>query len=1204
MATDIDVINLKINIDTSSTSEGISALDRVTKSLNDLKEISKGGANLTAVNNQLNKFNETLQKLSENTDVIDKLRGYFTEMASSGMMLAPIIENLSSQISQLYGALGLVNYKTDEANNYARSLSKITEEQNKSNNAVDKGSFSYQKFTNTLVYTQLKMQLLLKTVMTVGRKMLTYINDMSSYMENIALFNVAMGQYAEKAGEYAYKVEETLGIDPSSWMRSQAIIANMSTGFGIGSENAYKMSDAMTKLSYDMSAFFNVDQQSTMSAIQSGLNGQKIALQRYGFAIGEASIQQQAYKQGIRESVSELSEGVKAQLRYNAIIEQANKMGIMGALSREITTPANALRILSQQFTMLGRTIASVFIPILTTVIPYLIAFAQVLGNVISLLATWLGFNLPKIEGSWSGLSNTFKDVGTNVGGIGDNAGKSTNKVKKLKEELKGLASFDELHVLTPDREQDMPSSSGSVGGGAGGGGLGLTTPDLDLGEYGDFLGDVQNKVNELIPSMEKLLSIIGLVGATLGTFVIASKVAGFISGLANAMGLFGDNAELSAIKSRNFSSGLTLVIAGLVALASAFTISLFQWNELSTLGKIGVVVLGMVGGAMVAVGVSALAMGTSIATAISVATLGIGAVIGLVVTLVGAIGNMIMRNNEASASVRDLDSANAKLEETLTTLTNAQTNNISAIEGYEKAIKELNQAQNETGLSGEELYKSVQSGVLTFENMTEEQRKVYKSYINVQGATDNLKASNEELAVAIKETTLAELDHGVALAHSTGDYKTYKTAVMDAFNSGKISAEEAQDALNKAMSNMSYDTAETFKEDIPEYIKSGLDSTAYSDTWSKFTMSFDVFTSGISEGWNSFWGGTSEAVSSGLETARSFAESSISGITSKIGELGGNIGTTFENVKVDVGNKWEEVKQGFGDKIEEMESGFGTFTDNLSLGWENIKSNAGNKWEEVKEGFGTKIEEMKSGFGIFKEDLSTGWSNIQLGASTKWEEVKEGFGTKVEEMKNKLGGFVPSVAENFEKVRNSVETIWGKVTGWLFTTWDKTWNNITGLFSRGGEIFKGFTDGFSKVFKEVVNNIIQGINTVISKPIEFINGILNSIRATNIMGFEPFAGLWGYNPIVFHKIPRYEKGTNYVPETGIALLHEGETVIPREQGKEFKMEKNHFNEESLSVLKDLLSVAIEIYEKDNTVVVEKEDTVALQQRRLKTIGG
>ncbi len=32
------------------------------------------------------------------------------------------------------------------------------------------------------------------------------------------------------------------------------------------------------------------------------------------------------------------------------------------------------------------------------------------------------------------------------------------------------------------------------------------------------------------------------------------------------------------------------------------------------------------------------------------------------------------------------------------------------------------------------------------------------------------------------------------------------------------------------------------------------------------------------------------------------------------------------------------------------------------------------------------------------------------------------------------------------------------------------------------------------------------------------------------------------------HKIPSYKEGTNYVPETGPAILHEGEAVVPKEK--------------------------------------------------------
>ena len=101
-------------------------------------------------------------------------------------------------------------------------------------------------------------------------------------------------------------------------------------------------------------------------------------------------------------------------------------------------------------------------------------------------------------------------------------------------------------------------------------------------------------------------------------------------------------------------------------------------------------------------------------------------------------------------------------------------------------------------------------------------------------------------------------------------------------------------------------------------------------------------------------------------------------------------------------------------------------------------------------------------------------------------------------------------------------------------------------MFSAGGKIFTGVVEGIAGVFKTIVNAIIKGINKVIRIPFDTINGILNFIRNTNILGFSPFLGLWGQNPLPVPQIPTLNVGTNYVEGEGLAYLHEGEAVVPK----------------------------------------------------------
>ena len=49
-----------------------------------------------------------------------------------------------------------------------------------------------------------------------------------------------------------------LGLDVSQVMRNMGFFNQISTGFGLASDEAYKMSETLTQISYDISSFFNL----------------------------------------------------------------------------------------------------------------------------------------------------------------------------------------------------------------------------------------------------------------------------------------------------------------------------------------------------------------------------------------------------------------------------------------------------------------------------------------------------------------------------------------------------------------------------------------------------------------------------------------------------------------------------------------------------------------------------------------------------------------------------------------------------------------------------------------------------------------------------------------------------------------------------------------------------------------------------------
>lgn len=315
-----------------------------------------------------------------------------------------------------------------------------------------------------------------------------WIRESNAYQENLNLFTVAMGKYANEAKKYAETVSAAMGIDPSAWMRNEGIFMTLISGFGNTEEAAYKMSKNLTQLGYDLSSFFNISVADAMQKLQSGISGELEPLRRLGYDLSQTKLQQIAFNNGITQSVASMSQAQKAQLRYVAIMAQVTKA--QGDMSRTLEAPANQLRILQAASTQAARALGNMFIPALNAVLPYAIAFLNVIRTVANSIATLFGFTLTTVDYSGlDGATSSMEDLERATSGAGGAA-------KALKNYLMGI---DELNVIQPDA-----GGGGGGGGGASGGGFG----NLQLPEY-TFMDVISDKVKQIEDKIKSLFTFL-----------------------------------------------------------------------------------------------------------------------------------------------------------------------------------------------------------------------------------------------------------------------------------------------------------------------------------------------------------------------------------------------------------------------------------------------------------------------------------------------------------------------------------------------------------------------------------------------------------------------------------------------------------------------------------------------------------------------
>jgi len=213
----------------------------------------------------------------------------------------------------------------------------------------------------------------------------------------------------------------------------------------------------------------------------------------------------------------------------------------------------------------------------------------------------------------------------------------------------------------------------------------------------------------------------------------------------------------------------------------------------------------------------------------------------------------------------------------------------------------------------------------------------------------------------------------------------------------------------------------------------------------------------------------------------------SLSGITHALDEIGKFLSGGFkdgtealkktyfffmDDFAPNVMGKIEEIKNWFADLWKNLNDGFHTVVDP----WIEIGKRA-SVWIQ------TNVTEPIGNF------FSGTWDKLSAGAQEAWQGVKDAF---------------------------------SPVTDWFENTFSEAWSKVKSIFSPGGEAFSGIKEGMTSTFKNIVNGLIDGINTIISRTFRGLNKALSFIHNAEILGVKPFPYI---NEIDVPEIPKLATG-------------------------------------------------------------------------------
>ena len=532
---------------------GLSNLNSVVGSLNRLNGVKISKASF----NGLEKLPSILRSfegmdMTSMTAQLNQLSAALLPFASRVKVLAAAWKELPAQFRTVASASRSVTAANRQLSSSATGASSAMRSQSTSAKKLASGMNSAADATAQL-RSLVNTGLLIQGIHAVANALAECVNGVNQYVESMNLAQTVMGSdvFTKMAGnlngiEYTsdYNIntgegngfwtqaQTLMGVDSAEAIKYQAVFEDIITGMGVARSSAEQMSQQLTQLGYDISSFNNISIEQAMQKIQSGVSGELEPMRRIGYDLSVARQQQDALTMGIEESVINMTQAEKVQLRYYEMMTQITEAH--GDLARTLTSPANQIRILQAQVNILARNVGALLLPVLNAVVPVLTAIVKLAQNAVISVAALFGVDLSKYFADLSTVdySSMMSDT-DDVADATDDAADATERAADAAEEWKKqLMGFDEINNLSPASESSSASTSTPSTSTGSGVSDAVDIPSLGYNFFDGLADNLAEQLEGIISKLKAIIPIAAGVAAAFGTW----KLAGFLTDASKAL--------------------------------------------------------------------------------------------------------------------------------------------------------------------------------------------------------------------------------------------------------------------------------------------------------------------------------------------------------------------------------------------------------------------------------------------------------------------------------------------------------------------------------------------------------------------------------------------------------------------------------------------------------------------------------------------
>lgn len=279
-----------------------------------------------------------------------------------------------------------------------------------------------------------------KKVVEFGAECVNLGSDLAE-VQNVV--DVTFGSMSGKVNEFAKSAITSVGLSETVAKKYMGQYGSMAKAFGYSIDNAYDMSETLTKLTGDVASFYNLSTDEAQTKLKSVFTGETESLKELGVVMTQTALDEFALQKGFGKTTKKMSEQEKVALRLAFVTDRLSDAS--GDFSRTSDGWANQTRVLSLRFDALKATLGQGLINALTPAVRVLNQLMVYLQKAADAFSAFTARVFGKQEAGASASASATADLAGSMGDVGEAATGTANAVKKAQ---KSLAGFDKLNVI------------------------------------------------------------------------------------------------------------------------------------------------------------------------------------------------------------------------------------------------------------------------------------------------------------------------------------------------------------------------------------------------------------------------------------------------------------------------------------------------------------------------------------------------------------------------------------------------------------------------------------------------------------------------------------------------------------------------------------------------------------------------------------